>query len=559
MSSFGFGILPTPTQDGVRRTPPPSPTPLDFPRCSTSLPKLPLTPESTKSFQATYTGIRKPADVRLEHIEGLNVTIEHDVELEDLIPVDPADGVSALPPRSWTSVSSDSDDAAIRALQFPVKKLSTGKLGPNIEQFRQRCAELSYDNNDAFHVIQRKPPVPGKPPTKPGQYYRFWQGLDLLAQWWDTSQDSLLVDEEAVSSGRNYTGRRIGTGRDLPEQYREDCVKGFVEVISWEFGCRLQPPRAMPRLAVRTSLFPSRFNTLAYRLPAEIAEQRAGILEGPILAVQCRPETCFRSPGEEVGSGQAEVLDFMREIVGALIVAQERTREGKEEKKPGAGKWWSEAPRWGGGPGGEVGNPVGNSDDPVPPVGRGRTNLRGDRRASNKKLDRQGSSTWDKKIRYQAIGKHKESGVDDIFLISSINHHISILHLRVSHSYLRFLESGALPRYPVSPSLKSHTGGGGTHSPDAMDTSQPATNPATPVSPSYPADNGKDRGSYGGGKEPRGACLPHDWYILKVRRSRWFDLLEKEGRVEAMRGIWGVFGYMMREVGEGETLLFLNE
>jgi hypothetical protein len=103
-------------------------------------------------------------------------------------------------------------------------------------------------------------------------------------------------------------------------------------------------------------------------------------------------------------------------MVGALIIAQERAREGKEEKKPGVGKWWCEAPRWGGGPGGEVGNPVGNSDDPAPPVGRGRTGSRGDRRTNLKRLDRQSSSTWDKRIKYQAIGKNEESGVDDVSL-----------------------------------------------------------------------------------------------------------------------------------------------
>ncbi|KAI9772119.1 MAG: hypothetical protein M1840_001408 [Geoglossum simile] len=560
LSSFSFGIpltFPSP-HEGGRVSPPPPPTPLDFPRCSTTLPRFPLTPESTRNFNATYMGIKKPSDVRLEHLEGLNVTIEHDVELEDLIPADPADGLSALPPKSWVSLPSDCDDAAIRALQLPDKKLSTGTLVPNIQQFRQRCFELSYDNNDAFHVIQRKPPVPGKPPIKPGQYYRFWQGLDLMSQWWDTSQDHLLAEDKADSPGPRYIGRRTSTGRDLPEQYREDCVKGFVEIISWEFGCRLQTPRAMPRLAVRTSLFPSRFSYLAYRLPASVQEQRAGMLEGPVLGVQCRPETCFRNPGEEMGKGQSEVLDFMREIVGALIIAQERAREGKEEKKPGAGKWWSEAPRWGGGPGGEIGNPVGNSDDPVPPVGRGRSGSRGDRKAGNKKLDRQSSSTWDKRIKYQSIGKHKESGVDDIFLISSINHHVSILHLRVSYSYLRFLESGALPRYPISPSLKSHTISDGANSPDAMDTSQPATNPATPISSFDPTDNGKGRSNHGGTKEPRCAGLPHDWYILKVRRSKWFDLLDKEGRIEALRGVWGVFGYLMREVedqgNDGEAL-----
>ncbi|KAH0551070.1 hypothetical protein GP486_007581 [Trichoglossum hirsutum] len=549
ISSLGFPSLSAASHASVPRAPPPPSTPLDFPRCSTQLPKLPLTPESTRNFYTTYTGIRKPSDVRLEHLEGLNVAVEHDVELEDLVPVDPADGVSAVPPRSWGHLPDDCDDSTVRSLQLPEKTLSTGKVGPNIHQFRQRCAELSYANDDAFYVVQRRPPIPGKPPVRPGQYYRFWQGLELLAQWWDTSQDDLHLDAETAASsssspeGRTYVGRRVGAGRDMPEQYREDCVKGFVEVIAWEFGCRLHPE-------------------------------------------------------DEVGKGQAEILDLMREIVGALIIAQERAREGKEEKKPGAGKWWCEAPRWGGGPGGEVGNAAGNSDDPAPPVvGRGRTASRGDRRANFKRLDRQSSGIWDKKVRYQALGKNKKSGVDDvsllsshnpryamkmitfspnvldfpplqIFLISSVNHHISIVHLCVSHSYLRFLESGALPRYPVSPSLKSlsqNTSGTGTgdnnnntNTTTTADVSPPITSPATPISLSSPTmgsilDGSKDRGN---GKEARGACpLPADWYILKVRRSRWFDLLDGGDRIEAMRGIWGVFGYLMRNTegdGDGE-------
>jgi hypothetical protein len=259
ISSLGFASLPGATQAPVPRLPPPPPTPLDFPRCSTSLPKHPLTPESTKNFHATYTGIRKPSDVRLGHLEGLNVTVEHDVELEDLVPVDPTNGVSTLPPRSWINLPDDCDDAKVRSLQLPDKMLSTGKVGPNIHQFRQRRSELSYSNDDAFHVVQRKPPVPGKPPVKPGQYYRFWQGLELLAQWWDTSQDGLHVDAEAAASspaGRTYIGRRIGAGDGVPEQYRDDCVKGFVEVVAWEFGCRLQYV-SLPHSAKKRSMDPT--------------------------------------------------------------------------------------------------------------------------------------------------------------------------------------------------------------------------------------------------------------------------------------------------------------
>jgi hypothetical protein len=34
---------------------------------------------------------------------------------------------------------------------------------------------------------------------------------------------------------------------------------------------------------------------------------------------------------------------------------------------------------------------------------------------------------------------------------------------------------------------------------------------------------------------------------LKVLRTRWYDLFESADRVEAMRVIWGAFGWMMRD------------
>ncbi len=40
------------------------------------------------------------------------------------------------------------------------------------------------------------------------------------------------------------------------------------------------------------------------------------------------------------------------------------------------------------------------------------------------------------------------------------------------------------------------------------------------------------------------------WYKLEVRRSSWFDLLKKEDRLLAMRGIWGIMDFLMRDLGE---------
>lgn len=40
------------------------------------------------------------------------------------------------------------------------------------------------------------------------------------------------------------------------------------------------------------------------------------------------------------------------------------------------------------------------------------------------------------------------------------------------------------------------------------------------------------------------------WYRLEVRRSSWFDLLKREDRLLAMRGIWGIMDFLMRDLGE---------
>jgi hypothetical protein len=37
-----------------------------------------------------------------------------------------------------------------------------------------------------------------------------------------------------------------------------------------------------------------------------------------------------------------------------------------------------------------------------------------------------------------------------------------------------------------------------------------------------------------------------EWCSPKFQRTRWFDLFDVNDRTEAMRGIWGVFSYLMR-------------
>ena len=76
-------------------------------------------------------------------------------------------------------------------------------------------------------------------------------------------------------------------------------------------------------------------------------------------------------------------------------------------------------------------------------------------------------------------------------MISSLNHHINVLKLRVHSRYMRYLHEGKVD----------------------------------------PVEQGDD----------------DSWCRPIVYRTRWFDLFSADDRKEAMRGLWGVFGYLMRE------------
>lgn len=74
-------------------------------------------------------------------------------------------------------------------------------------------------------------------------------------------------------------------------------------------------------------------------------------------------------------------------------------------------------------------------------------------------------------------------------MVSSLNHHISLLRLRIHPSYLEYMTDGVLP------------------SPMSSDA---------------------------------------EWCSPKLQRTRWLNLFDNEDRIEAMRGIWGILSYLMR-------------
>ncbi|KAF2878092.1 hypothetical protein BDV95DRAFT_10095 [Massariosphaeria phaeospora] len=379
-------------------------------------------------------------------------------------------------------------------------ELEGGPVSPNVDEPRKKAKTEAVSNETVTSPIN---PLALASNTVASQPSSISSSRALPARSappkvpWAVSIDASSQKPEDLTKG-SYRGYRIGNGAEMPDQYRIDCVRAFVEPIAWVFGVNLTAHRRPPVLLLEHVRFPVRMNTVAWRGPTDRVKARQGWLEGPILGIQCRPDTNFGSNGDLEAES---VLDIVRELGGMLLLAQERAREGKTEPRAGDGKWWTHKPRWGGGPGGEVGETTGTNDAAFDktaqkaeekPANRPRLGSRDRRRPSPSeiwKILRIGNPLWDPKIVYEAIGKDREDAWDTIFLISSLHHHISILKLRVHPLYVQHLTQGTLPE---------------------------------------------------------GQHADQSWCSPSLQRTRWFDLFNVEDRKEAMRGIWGILAYMMR-------------
>ncbi|KAL1609665.1 hypothetical protein SLS59_001174 [Nothophoma quercina] len=236
-------------------------------------------------------------------------------------------------------------------------------------------------------------------------------------------------EKPADMSNGSYRGYRIGNGSEMPDQYRIDCVRAFVEPIAWAFGVTLSQHRRPPVLLLQHVRFPVRMSSVAWRGPQDRMKARQGWMEGPVLGIQCRPDVNF---GASDNLDAESNLDAVRELGGLLLLAQERARDGKTEQLAGEGQWWATKERWGGGPGGEVGDAATSSETSGPeatPSSQEKSihrNVDGSRvrrrptPAQIWKVVRPGNPLWDPKVLYEAIGKDKRAEWDDAsYLIGS--------------------------------------------------------------------------------------------------------------------------------------------
>ncbi len=350
------------------------------------------------------------------------------------------------------------------------------------------------------------------------------------------SGDAKVAKKDGAPPAHFY---RTGAGHQMPPDYRLNILAAFLKLVTYDFGCNVSPSRTEPRLYINAPASPSLEHnppaetklpfrssyfssgcTFIFRSPQTREAGRQGIVEGPLAAVSARHTVGFPPPGE-VPAGTADkdsTIDLARELTAALVTAQHRAREGRTEKRFGEGAWWATKPRWGGGPGGPIGREVdatSNTDEAVPGKDEGgggsATALgpgsgHGGRPTSKKsrknlpiydgyRMVRPPSASWDHKTRYKAIGRAKGTDYDDVFVVSALFHHISIVRVRVPLRLLEVLDG------------RAEDVGGGQRS----------------------------------------------WGRLEVLRSNWFDLFKAAERVAALQCVWSLMAFLMRKEDEEDA------
>ncbi|KAL7620045.1 hypothetical protein AAE478_010594 [Parahypoxylon ruwenzoriense] len=444
--------------------------------------------------------------------------------------------------RNELSVANQAAFRTVRRIK-PEPGKQQPRLGNCYEFFKQMELMAAYWDDTSLPPLstgseEEPPPLPRRPHAEDANPGQPEQGVAPAGPEPSTRPQP---DLEAKPKELERVTHRTSPGAQMPAEFRHNFIAAFVKLVAYDFGCNVNPPRVEPRLQLlapprkskspfpptqMASYFPSGCVFLC-RSPMTREAARAGIVEGPIAAVSARNTTNFSTPADSN-------IDFGRELVAALITAQHRAREGQKEKRFGEDKWWATEKRWGGGEGGPIGREVdgdsivGDKDSTVPiserqaggttspaekagpsqPQQKGRTlpipmrgqplNKKPRKNLSiydNYRMVRLPSSNWDKKTKYIAIGKDKGTDYDDIFVLSSLFHHLCVLRVRVPRRLLEVLGG--------EPDVKSDAG-------------------------------------------------ERSWGKLEMWRSKWFDLFIIEERLEAMRLLWGMMAWVMRKEGDGD-------
>ncbi|KAF3352167.1 Amino-acid permease 2 [Verticillium dahliae VDG1] len=459
----------------------PPPTPLALPHSQPQLQSPPSPPASSAQplvhlIQTVY----RPGQVAPSIFEALGVHVIPDTTVADLLP-DPA----YVPDfATWDALSADE---ARQRNDETKRPLNTGVQSPGCQTYQDRKRELSISNQDAYRVVRRLPPLKGQQQARLGNAYEFYRCLEAFTTFWDDTSKptppthdavtAATADDSSASTDVSTQGEpseepvravRTAAGTSMPGDYRQNLVNAFLKLVAYDFGCNASASRAEPRLhLIAPSVTPS---TKASHKARQRLRRPAPTALLTDLLVPFQP---WWTTERRWGGGQGGPIgrEVDRDVVSGDKDAAPSNERKAEQATAALGSSSSGAR-----PGAAPGMPVSKRPRKQMSI------------YDNYRMVRPPSASWDQKTRYEAIGKARGAGYDDIFVVSSLFHHVSILRVRVPDRLLEVL-GGAPDEYV----------------------------------------DGK-----------------RSWGGLEVRRSRWFDLFLVDQRIEAMELVWGVMAWMMR-------------
>ncbi|KAK2612118.1 hypothetical protein QQS21_001848 [Conoideocrella luteorostrata] len=486
----------------------PDPTPITLPRYQPLAKDDELADESLSlPLLLRQTG-RDSITLGSTGLSAIALDLKLDVGVRDLVPA-----ASCLPNfRQWDTLATESAQNQVDEDRFPLRN---GTMSPGHRVYLERRRELANTNENAFRTVRRISAPKGKQQARLGNAYEFFRCLEQFTPFWDDPSQAhqLPPSPELTAAEANFPvdsapyqasiSIRTCSGASMPAEIRQDLLKAFIKLVAYDFGCNVSLARNEPRLQLnspagkhqRKSYTPSTCQ-FVFQSPLTREDARAGVVHGPVATVSTRPTVDFTSPDAQT----AQALDLAREVIAALITAQHRNREGRQEVQSGYGQWWTTRHRWGGGVGGPIGREVEKRFATCEKEAF--SNKKNDARdgpASKKvrrtmpiydnyRMVRPSPFSWDRKAKYEAIGRVKDASYDDIFVVSSIFHHVSILRVRVPTRLLEVLDGSSEP----DPAKRS-------------------------------------------------------WGKVESWRSPWYDFFHVDQRITAMQLLWAVMAYQMRK------------
>ena len=316
------------------RSPPERPTPVVFPQVDAVHVVRWSDAHPPPDFQQLFASIQRHEAVLTGHLKALNCHQQACSLPEALLPLRD-DGTSYFAPTADTE-----------------------------KNFGDRIAEIDITTDAAFRSLS-KTTKPGQIAPRLAHLRKFWLSMDNMAEYWDTSMDQYYSREIPVrpipsqcnvilQSKEFYKGRRTGPAKEMPETWRADTVRAFVEGVTSAFNCRVSQPyiapgRVAPVIQINRLEQPIRLSGVVMRLPADQAKARSGILEGPVIGIF--EANCIDFSSTEAAAKNRSEHHLLREIAAMLFLAQQRRRESQTATSPGEGEWYTTKPRWGGGAG----------------------------------------------------------------------------------------------------------------------------------------------------------------------------------------------------------------